>query len=50
MNRPEGARVVTESLARLTGWDLDEMRTKIPFFDRYEPEPEPASWWRRLWR
>jgi hypothetical protein len=39
-----------QALANLTGWDLDEIRARIPYFDGYEPNPEPAPWWRRLWQ
>ena len=39
-----------QTLASLTGWKLDEIRARIPYFDGYGPEPEPAPWWRRLWQ
>lgn len=35
-----------ETLASLTGWDIDEIRAQIPFFEVGEVEP----WWKRLWR
>ncbi len=36
------------TLANLTGWDLDEIRAKIPFMGK--PEEEPIPWWKRLWQ
>ena len=38
-----------QALANLTGWDLDGIRAKIPWFDGYEPEPGNLPWWKRLW-
>lgn len=35
-----------ETLASLTGWDIDKIRAQIAFFEVEEQE----SWWRRLWR
>jgi hypothetical protein len=37
------------TLANLTGWDLDAIRAKIPFFGD-EEEPVDLPWWRRLWQ
>ena len=36
-----------QTLAMLTGWDLDEIRAKIPFLGQEEEEVVP--WWKRLW-
>ena len=33
-----------QTLANLTGWDINKIRSKIDFFD-YKPVP----WWRKLW-
>jgi hypothetical protein len=33
-----------QTLAKLTGWDLHEIRSKIDFM-----EVKPVPWWRRLW-
>ena len=33
-----------QTLARLTGWDIDDIRAKQP-----QVEVEPTPWWRRLW-
>ena len=37
-----------QSLANLTGWDIDEIRTKIPFPDDTPPPPNDP-WWKRIW-
>ncbi len=34
----------SQTLARLTGWDIEEIRAKQP-----EVETAPLPWWRRLW-
>ncbi len=36
-----------QTLANLTGWDIDEIRGKIPTLANVEPDREP--WWKRLW-
>ncbi|NEO04843.1 DUF2330 domain-containing protein [Moorena sp. SIO3I8] len=33
-----------QTLAKLTGWDIDEIRNKIDF-----PDVKPIPWWRHLW-
>ncbi|NEO91867.1 MAG: DUF2330 domain-containing protein [Moorea sp. SIO3G5] len=33
-----------QTLAELTGWDIDEIRNKIDF-----PDVKPIPWWRHLW-
>lgn len=33
-----------QTLARLTGWDINDIRTKLP-----EVNAEPLTWWQRLW-
>ena len=39
-----------QTLASLTGWDLEEIRAKILFMGRPENnEPERLSWWGKLW-
>jgi len=38
-----------QTLANLTGWDIDDIRAKIPFADVHRPEPGPAPWWKRIW-
>lgn len=37
------------TLANLTGWDLDEIRARIPFLGQ-EEETEELPWWRKLWQ
>ena len=37
-----------EQLANLTGWDINEIRSKIPFVEVEKPD-ENAPWWKRLW-
>jgi hypothetical protein len=36
-------------LANLTGWDIDEIRAKIPFAGGIQPEPKQEPWWKRIW-
>ena len=38
-----------QTLANLTGWDIGDIRAKIPFGDGYKPAPDTAPWWKRLW-
>ncbi|MBT8098287.1 MAG: DUF2330 domain-containing protein, partial [Gammaproteobacteria bacterium] len=38
-----------QTLANLTGWDIDDIRRKIPFFDTDQPAPPKEPWWKRLW-
>ena len=37
-----------QSLANLTGWDIDEIRRNIPFPDN-TPPPSKDPWWKRIW-
>ena len=37
-----------QTLANLTGWDIDDIRSKIPFPDDTSPPPTDP-WWKRLW-
>ncbi len=37
-----------QALANLTGWDIDDIRSKIPFPDD-TPPPPTDPWWKRLW-
>ncbi len=36
-----------QQLANLTGWDIEDIRKKIPFPDKTDPNNEP--WWKRIW-
>jgi len=38
-----------QQLANLTGWDIEDIRGKIPFASDDTPEPEKEPWWKRLW-
>jgi hypothetical protein len=38
-----------QQLANLTGWDIGDIRAKIPFAGGITPEPEKEPWWKRLW-
>ena len=37
-----------QTLASLTGWDIQSIRQKMGTDDLY-PVPEPRSWWERIW-
>ena len=39
-----------QMLANLTGWDIADIRAKIPYMDGVVPEPVPAPWWKRIWQ
>ncbi len=39
-----------QTLANLTGWDIDEIRSKIPGIDGSAPDPGVAPWWKRIWQ
>ena len=36
-----------EALANLTGWALDDIRSKIDFLG---PQPDAEPWWKRIWQ
>jgi hypothetical protein len=38
-----------QQLANLTGWDVDEIRGKIPFVGGIRPESGKDPWWKRIW-
>ena len=38
-----------QQLANLTGWDIGDIRARIPFAGGISPEPEKEPWWKRLW-
>ena len=38
-----------QQLANLTGWDIDDIRTKIPFAGGERPAPGKEPWWKRIW-
>ena len=37
-------------LANLTGWNINEIRAKIPYLDGVTPEPVSPPWWKRIWQ
>ena len=39
-----------QMLANLTGWNINEIRAKIPYLDGVTPEPVPPPWWKRIWQ
>ena len=39
-----------QMLANLTGWNIDDIRAKIPYLDGVTPEPIPPPWWKRIWQ
>ena len=39
-----------QTLASLTGWDIDDIRAKISYIDGTVPESDETSWWKRLWQ
>ena len=38
-----------QTLANLTGWDLEDIREKIDYIDGQRPVTPDAPWWKRLW-
>jgi hypothetical protein len=38
-----------QTLAALTGWDIDDIRNKIDYIDGSVPEPD-EPWWKRIWK
>ncbi len=38
-----------QQLANLTGWDIDNIRKKIPFAGGRGPESNKEPWWKRIW-
>lgn len=43
---PQRFEAEAQTLARLTGWDINEIRRKLPTVD---DATEPAPWWEDLW-
>jgi hypothetical protein len=38
-----------QTLAELTGWDIEDIRQKIPFMFAAEADADNRNWWQRLW-
>ena len=36
-------------LANMTGWDIADIRRKIPFAGGIRPETVKEPWWKRIW-
>jgi len=39
-----------QMLANLTGWNIDDIRSKVPWMNGQAPEPAPTPWWKRIWQ
>jgi len=39
-----------QMLASLTGWNINDIRAKIPYIDGVVPETDRTPWWKRLWQ
>ena len=39
-----------QQLANLTGWDIGDIRGKIPFAGTTAPQPDKEPWWKRIWK
>ena len=39
-----------QNLANLTGWDIDDIRARVPYLGDVRPEVDTAPWWKRIWQ
>ena len=39
-----------QTLASLTGWDIDDIRARIDYIDGMGPPPDKDPWWKRIWQ
>jgi hypothetical protein len=39
-----------QNLASLTGWNIDDIRARVPYLGDVRPEPGPDPWWKRIWQ
>lgn len=39
-----------QTLANLTGWNIDDIRRKITYLDGNGQQPNKEPWWKRLWQ
>lgn len=46
---PERFEEEAQSLARLTGWDIDDIRARMKNADQPFAAPKKEPWWRRIW-
>ena len=44
---PKRQEQEAQSLARLTGWDINDIRRSMKVA---APSPEPVAWWQRIWK
>jgi len=44
---PKRQEQEAQSLARLTGWDINDIRRSMKIAP---PPPEPVAWWQRIWK
>jgi hypothetical protein len=44
---PKRQEQEAQSLARLTGWDINDIRRSMKIA---APQPEPVAWWQRIWK
>ena len=52
---PERLEKETTNLARLTGWDINDIRKKVPQLandptSQASPPDKPTPWWKKLWQ
>ena len=46
---PKRFEAEAQTLARLTNWDIDDIRSKMDDSDQSFAPPKKDSWWKRLW-
>jgi hypothetical protein len=46
---PKRFEAEAQTLARLTGWDINSIRAKMKSKDQSYAPPKPEKWWERLW-
>jgi hypothetical protein len=39
-----------QNLASLTGWNIDDIRARVPYLGDVRPEPGPDPGWKRIWQ
>ncbi len=46
---PKRLDAEAQSLATLTGWDIDDIRTKMKETGQPYEAPKPEKWWEKIW-
>ncbi|MGF1458492.1 MAG: DUF2330 domain-containing protein [Leptolyngbyaceae cyanobacterium] len=46
---PQRFEQEAQTLARLTGWNINDIRRELPFV-RFDPVPGNTQWWEELWQ